>query len=220
MGKQQKKCEQDRLTRSILLGLATSTSLLLACGGTASATTLSEYKAQLAANAAVEAGSSESKLLLEVDGYKSSGKLIHASAGGQVFIADTAATDIDDYRSTMTDSSAGHWNKKSNAVVDLTNDVFFSEGENSKITIENGTVMAKASNLYGHGETSATIVPSDWPVPGYISRYGKISTTTPPTEFLNEEFPAGIIEIGDADEYKSWENETNSGAYGTLKIIG
>ena len=220
MGKQQKKCEQDRLTRSILLGLATSTSLLLACGGTASATTLSEYKAQLAANAAVEAGSGEKKLISEADGYKSPGKVIHASAGGQIFIADTAATDIDAYKSTMTDSSAGHWNKKSNAVVDLTNDVFFSEGENSKITIENGTVMAMASNLYGHGETSATIVPSDWPVPGYISRYGKISTTTPPTEFLNEEFPAGIIEIGDADEYKSWENETNSGAYGTLKIIG
>ncbi len=220
MVKQQKKCEQDRLTRSILLGLATGTSLLLACGGTASATTLSEYKAQLAANAAVEAGSGEKKLISEADGYKSPGKVIHASAGGQIFIADTPAADVASYENTMTDASAGHWNKKSNAVVDLTNDVFFSEGENSKISIENGTVKVKASNLYGQGETSETIVPSDGDVPGYIRRYGKISTTTPPTEFLNEEFPAGVIEIGDVDEYKSWENETNSGAYGTLKIIG
>ena len=197
MGKQQKKCEQDRLTRSILLGLATGTSLLLACGGTASATTLSEYKAQLAANAAVEAGSGESKLLPEVDGYKSSGKLIHASAGGQVIIADTAATDIDDYRSTMTDSSAGHWNKKSNAVVDLTNDVFFSEGESSEILFENGKTKVTADRLYGQGS-----------VDGKINNNGLAN------------FSPGIIEIGDVDEYKEWKDENNPGALATLQLVG
>lgn len=197
MGKQQKKCEQDRLTRSILLGLATSTSLLLACGGTASATTLSEYKAQLAANAAVEAGSGEKKLISEVDGYKSSGKVIHTSAGGHVIIADTAATDIDAYRSTMTDSSAGHWNKKSNAVVDLTNDVFFSEGESSEILFENGKTKVTADRLYGQGS-----------VDGKINNNGLAN------------FSPGIIEIGDVDEYKEWKDENNPGALATLQLVG
>lgn len=50
MVKQKDKCNEERLTRSVLLGLATTTAIM-SFGGTASATTLSEYKAQLAAQA-------------------------------------------------------------------------------------------------------------------------------------------------------------------------
>lgn len=226
MSKKSEKCNQERLTRSVLLGLAAGTSVFMSLGGTASATTLSEYKAQLAANAAVEAGSSEKKLIPEVDGYKSPGKVIHASGGGQVFIADTPAADVASYESTMTDTSAGHWNKKSNAVVDLTNDVFFSEGENSKITIENGTVLAKASNLYGHGETELTEIPYQGSGSKYVERYvtnqyydaeqGKTVTE----HIFKTEFPAGIIEIGDVNEYEKWQTDSNPGAYAKLKLIG
>ncbi|WP_037356085.1 autotransporter outer membrane beta-barrel domain-containing protein [Selenomonas sp. FC4001] len=225
MVKQKNKCNEERLTRAVLLGLATTTALM-SFGGTASATTLTEYKAQLAAQEAVEAGSGEKVLLKEVNGDKSSGKVIHASDGGQIFIADTPVADVASYQSTMADTVAGHWNTKSNVVVDLTNDVFFAEGEDSKITIENGTVLAKASNLYGHGETELTEIPYEDNGSSYIKRYGEKSYydaeqgKTVEEKFLTPEYPAGIIEIGDVNEYKNWQTESNTGAYATLKLIG
>lgn len=60
MAKQKEKWNEERLTRSVLLGLATTTAMM-SFGGTASATTLSEYKAQLMSQAATVDEKHESK---------------------------------------------------------------------------------------------------------------------------------------------------------------
>jgi len=174
MAKKSAKNKQEKLTRSVLGALAAGTTVLVSLSGTASATTLSEYKAQLSGNGGTvvaestewpqdfktidveekvaelkATGTGEAVYRLK-DGAKSSGKVVHAVSNGTIVVMDTPY-EGEKAISEWSDEAAGHGVIKSDAVVDLTKDVFFSEGENSEILFENGKAQVVANRLYGQG---------------------------------------------------------------------